>query len=100
MVRRSCQPFLCFCFFEELPIPNEPSMASKPPKGSPFKDGGVIARVTQGSQVPLHQHTTKIPRPVFLFALPFSGVGWVGGSWKGNDFPPEGSFTSTNLFVA
>ena len=28
---------------EELPIPNEPSMASKPPKGSPFNDGGVLA---------------------------------------------------------
>lgn len=47
MVLWSCQLFLCFVFFEELPIPSEPSMASKPPKGSPFKDGGVIARVTQ-----------------------------------------------------
>ena len=28
---------------EELPIPNEPSLASKPPKGSPFNDGGVLA---------------------------------------------------------
>ena len=66
---------------KELPIPNEPSMASKPPKGSPFKDGGVIVvegttgtgKIELAEHVVVHALVTFRMFPIFGCMGPRSG---------------------------
>lgn len=64
-----------------LPIPAEPSMASKPPKGSPFKEGGVVViegatgagKIEIAEHVVVHSILTFRMFPVFGCMGPRSG---------------------------
>lgn len=66
---------------KELPIPNEPSMASKPPKGSPFNDGGVLViegatgmgKIELAEHVVVHSLVTFRMFPIFGCMGPRSG---------------------------
>eukprot|EP00913_Durusdinium_trenchii_P031041 g29071.t1 len=86
-----------------LPIPAEPSMASKPPKGSPFKEGGVVViegatgagKIEIAEHVVVHSILTFRMFPVFGCMGPRSGDSADLGF---NVIPPKGSLQDYKLW--